>query len=348
MNKESYLDELKKQGYAFQDITLAMSKTPAGRLFEAVVKSDKSEKGYECRRLNWPEAEEYYINHLRGLNNMVTHNLQPSEIKVKAIKLLSIEEAEKVPEEVRKLNTFFGHWWWLRTPGSESRKAACVYYDGVINPEGYDVNYIDVYYEDTAGVRPAIEISNCKELGLKEGDIIKLAGHKWTIIPDEMALCNDVIQGYPFKDYDDRLNYKYIDERDESIFDGFNDYEKSDVKKFIEEWAYRNGILTTQYSPTILIKAAPSSLGLINSMESKHFPTREAAYNAMKSEVLEVCKETYDAKIEDDIFDLANGGQITLNDEGAKAFSSRNESMVYWKLENALENYDYYLKHAEA
>ena len=71
--------------------------------------------------------------------------------------LLSVEEAEALPKEVRKIKFSSGNCtnvseWWLRTPGSNSKRAACVYgRSGSINSMGPTVDH-------SYGVRPALKL----------------------------------------------------------------------------------------------------------------------------------------------------------------------------------------------
>lgn len=62
--------------------------------------------------------------------------------------LLSIEEAEKLPELVKK----FSRSWWLRSPGDGSDFAAFVNFVGDINSYGYHV------FNDFGSVRPVIKV----------------------------------------------------------------------------------------------------------------------------------------------------------------------------------------------
>ena len=71
--------------------------------------------------------------------------------------LLSVEEAEALPEEVRKIKFASGDCtnvseWWLRTPGFSWKRAACVYgRSGSINSMGTTVDH-------SYGVRPALKL----------------------------------------------------------------------------------------------------------------------------------------------------------------------------------------------
>lgn len=62
--------------------------------------------------------------------------------------LLSEDETEKLPQEIRK----FSNWWWLRSPGRYNYNAASVGGAGGVTTNGYYV------YSDSVSVRPAITV----------------------------------------------------------------------------------------------------------------------------------------------------------------------------------------------
>ena len=72
-----------------------------------------------------------------------------------AIFLLSIEEAKQYFADDDSRVAFFGdeeYDWWLRSPGYDEKRAACVYYDGYVNPGGGT-------FVDGNGVRPVCWVS---------------------------------------------------------------------------------------------------------------------------------------------------------------------------------------------
>ena len=137
-----------------------------------------------------------------------------SKLQVNEVTLLSVEEFEAA----RGLIPLLNEWWWLRSPGGNSSRAATVSSYGRVNTLGSLVNYT------TYVVRPALRIKNLKSLDLQIGDqICGLAGYDWTVISDSLALCNDGIGDHCF-----RSDYKAEDA---------NIYDVSDVKKYLGEWA---------------------------------------------------------------------------------------------------------------
>lgn len=130
---------------------------------------------------------------------------------IRDITLLSIAEYEKYKDIIPLVDG----WWWLRSPGYYSDRAARVLLDGVVDIYGDFVEY----YDSTA-VRPALIFS--PKPSLKKGDKIYLAGYTWTIISRDMMLCDDVV-GYTYfrKDWEAK---------------NANDYKASDIKKWLHNW----------------------------------------------------------------------------------------------------------------
>lgn len=141
-------------------------------------------------------------------------------LKVTGITLLSVEEYEKAMEYIPMV---YG-WWWLRSPGLYNNRAAGVITDGSVYMYGFSVDMA------THIVRPALLISNLDSLNLKPGDrIIDFYYFDWTVIPGNMVLCDTGIGQHCF--------------REDWMVSGANDYEKSDVKKWLEDWAKERWIL---------------------------------------------------------------------------------------------------------
>ena len=148
----------------------------------------------------------------------IIKTIQPIELDITGITLLSAEEAKEVPEDLRVIR----EWWWLRSPGYYAYRASLVTNDGYVDTDGHTVDDHD------NAVRPALRVSNLNSVNLQIGDEVALADHTWTVIPGGMALMNDIIGYYPFR-------------KDWQAEDA-NDYEKSDVKKYLEAWAKEKGI----------------------------------------------------------------------------------------------------------
>lgn len=122
--------------------------------------------------------------------------------------LLTITEVRKLPKRLKIYND-----WWLKTPGSYSCHAAFVNCRGFID---YDISCDDFM------VRPALVISNLDAFNLKIGDTFVFGRAEFEIISNSKALCSTYIGFSAF--------------RDDWRADDANDYEKSDIKKYIDDW----------------------------------------------------------------------------------------------------------------
>ena len=144
------------------------------------------------------------------------------------ITLLSYEEAKKLPEEILQCKTPEGYvgfnasngncYWWLRSPGYYCYDAANVSFGGW----GYDDSN-DVC--SNLAVRPALQNFTSDEIAempkTKKG-YVKYLGTKWIDISEYL--------GYP-------CLLKETCLKEAHRFDAeINDYEKSEIKKFIEDW----------------------------------------------------------------------------------------------------------------
>lgn len=136
-------------------------------------------------------------------------------LEITGATLLSVEEAKQLDKEILKASNS----WWLGSRGYNVNNAACVYGDnGYVDDIGNNVEY-------SFGVRPALIISNLESSSLKIGDSITFGDHDFTIISDKHALCDDIIGRCAFRE-----DWKAKDA---------NDYEASDVKKYVDDWFTR-------------------------------------------------------------------------------------------------------------
>ncbi len=126
------------------------------------------------------------------------------------ITLLSIEEYLKHEEIIHKSN----RWWWLR---SEE------------NGQYYVTLYATLEYNRPhsaeGGVRPAL-IGSFGSAGLKRSNKVEIAGYTWTILSENIALCDQIVGTSFF--------------REDSDASDKNDYEKSDIRRWIYAWANMN------------------------------------------------------------------------------------------------------------
>ena len=133
--------------------------------------------------------------------------------------LLSKEEYEASKDNIPP----FDNWWWLRSPSIYDK-----YYNQAVCVDGDYGNLIDSG-ENVAlgeiGVRPALCISNLSSSNLQIGDKFEFGDRNFTIISDKYALCDESIGECVF-----RMDWTAEDA---------NDYEASDVKKYIDDWFIR-------------------------------------------------------------------------------------------------------------
>lgn len=143
-------------------------------------------------------------------------SMMPDTPNIVGVTLLTVEEAKSLSIHQRHAKSN----WWLRSPGDKNSLVLGVFgYTGVINDGGFNTfGYL--------GVRPALKISNLNSSNLGFGDSFEFAGYTWTVISNDKALCNTIIDYSAFRE-DWRAKYA-------------NDYETSDVKKYLDKWFAEN------------------------------------------------------------------------------------------------------------
>lgn len=146
-------------------------------------------------------------------------------LRITGATLLSTRIAEKLSLDLRK----HANWYWLRSPGDFSRSVASVDY------EGYVFNYGLPAYSSHISVRPALYIKNIESSIFKVGDTLMFGGKEFEIISDSLALCSSDIGKCAFR-------------KDRNAEDA-NDYEKSDVKKYVDDW-FNKAIAPYEENPT--------------------------------------------------------------------------------------------------
>ena len=144
----------------------------------------------------------------------------PQEITVTGITLLSKEEYNACRKHIKPVDD----WWWLRSPGYDQDRAARVLSDGRVY---YGGNYV---VSGNGAVRPAVVLqlpeSDIRNLQIDDG--FEMAGYTWTMIADDMAMCDSGVGCTAF--------------REDWQAQDANVYEASDVKKWLEAWAKEKGI----------------------------------------------------------------------------------------------------------
>lgn len=144
------------------------------------------------------------------------------KIEIAEATLLSETEAR---EWLTQDERMYKNRWWLRTQGNWVNYAQCVFRIGQIDKDGTFVSFQNIC------VRPALKI-NITDPCVSKGDTFRFGGYEFKIINSELAwMYKDDIGPYLFR-YD-------------SGADDANDYEVSDVKKYIEEWLKKTVLETT-------------------------------------------------------------------------------------------------------
>lgn len=133
-------------------------------------------------------------------------------LDITGVTLLSTEEAEMLPDRLRR----YKHWWWLRSPGLNQLLAVSIHPEGWIYYVGDYVDYGDNY------VRPALLISNLSSSSFQIGDCFIFGNKEFEIINEGLALCKTDIGTCAFRNK--------LQEDDANI------YEKSDIKRFVDDW----------------------------------------------------------------------------------------------------------------
>lgn len=169
---------------------------------------------------------------------------------IRGITLLSTEEAESIPENIRAT----GDKYWLRSRGHLSSHAALIYRFGGVCYAGCTVNY------SNCDIRPALIIPNLRSYGFEDYSKVKLFDKNWFVIND--------------------LGYLLLDgDLGEHIFDEeSNDYETSEIKGFIENWLQE----MLEIFPPVFLKTTQRDR--LNAM------TNEELYEFLTGPELEVLK----------------------------------------------------------
>lgn len=124
--------------------------------------------------------------------------------------LLTLEEAMKLDDELN-----IGKPWWLKSAGRFSNFAVGVDFDGFIYCDGELVD------DEDYGLRPALVIDHSGSK-LTIDDKFRIGKYEFQIISEDRALCTGIVKYQVFR-------------KDRNAADA-NHYEKSDIKKALEDW----------------------------------------------------------------------------------------------------------------
>lgn len=122
--------------------------------------------------------------------------------------LLSIEEYKKYIDEIPHMTT----WWWLRSPGYNSRGVAFMSSYGYV---GYDIH---LSY-DNGAVRPALKYTNLNTIKSKDKDCFVWNETKWKIIDEEKKIAISCLP----------ITFERFD-------NDSNDYASSEIREWLLNW----------------------------------------------------------------------------------------------------------------
>ena len=143
---------------------------------------------------------------------------QEVDIQIEELTLLSLEEYCLAKNVIPRIH----EWYWLRSPSAD-----CSKYAGVAVSFGRGMYYNNVGL--IRGVRPVLRIKNLEFVNLEVGDKFRLSDQLWTVISDNLALCDRPVGSCWFRKNDNAVDA--------------NIYERSDIKKWLEIWAENRIIL---------------------------------------------------------------------------------------------------------
>lgn len=150
------------------------------------------------------------------------------ELEIEEVTLLSAEEYNAYKERIPPVHC----WWWLRSPGRGTDLAANVRSEETTDYRG------DLVVHGTCAVRPVLKIRNPLAANLEILDRFTLAKHTWTVISEDLAICDDIVGKTCF-----RNDWKAADA---------NIYEVSDIKTWLAGWTQENGISEQYYPDTVI------------------------------------------------------------------------------------------------
>ena len=132
------------------------------------------------------------------MNQAYFYKKEQATLDIFDVALLSTDEIKKYKDNL----PLSCEWFWLRCPGG------CGPYGAYFSLSG--IREIRCCPENCRfAVCPVLHISNLKALSIQEGDILDFKSHKWTVISENLAICNDNI-GYSY--YDEETLANYIDD----------------------------------------------------------------------------------------------------------------------------------------
>lgn len=131
---------------------------------------------------------------------------------IEDITLLSKEEYKQNEDIIPLINV---EGWWLRS--HSKHYANDIHF---IWGEDGEIDSYGLVAEKALAIRPALQIS--KSMSLTPGDKLEIFGKSWTVLNDNLVLCDTAINNMLFR-------------KDYNISDA-NNYETSDIKTYLDNW----------------------------------------------------------------------------------------------------------------
>lgn len=154
-------------------------------------------------------------------------NYEDFEIELKEASLLSRLEFKEFKDMIPPVSEK----WWTLTPDSLENDRVMVVYGDKVFDESINV---------VIGVRPVLKIEN-KLKKIRPGQKFEFASYDWTLLKDDLALCDRVINISNFNDWTIRNN---------------NVYQTSMLKEYIDRW-FKNAISEKRVKGNIQIYNSP-------------------------------------------------------------------------------------------
>lgn len=152
--------------------------------------------------------------------NIVSQKLDVVNGYPESLELLSIEEAEKLPESVRKYTSVY----WLRSPSRRPFYAS--HYAACVSSESWILDFGVQVHRKPLAVRPVLKISNPKPSDLE--------------LYKKYYVNNDKFMGIYIGDNKFLYTGKVIKQRFNKEPDNYdeesNNYETSEIKQFVDKW----------------------------------------------------------------------------------------------------------------
>ena len=166
----------------------------------------------------WDNDWRYIYKALRELEQNTKAFDDPKEYiqEIHGITLLSIEEYEANKDVISHINND----WWLRSQGNAGFSAFVDGNESELVKSGRPADF-------DLGVRPVL-IYTPKSSNLNRGDKIQISNYKWTVLSDNLILCDKIVGHTCFRE-----------DRDATFA---NNYDASDIKAWLNNWFLMNDI----------------------------------------------------------------------------------------------------------